>query len=32
MQKPIFTNENIVAQNKYLIVIQRDFIDSQNRK
>lgn len=32
MQKPIFTNEIIAAQNKYWLIFQKDFIDSQDRK
>ena len=32
MKKPTFSNEEIVAQNKYWKVIQKDFIDSKKRK
>ena len=32
MQKPIFSNKRIVAENKYWQVTQKDFIDSQERK
>lgn len=32
MKKLIFSNEKIVAENKYLRAIQKDFIDSKNRK
>ena len=32
MKKPIFSNEEVKVQNKYWTVIQKDFVDSQNRK